>query len=135
MKVAIILTLLVILPQWANADVVSDLFKTQKFNCFIIGILDTQDDAGFEFEFEVDIKDHHQGSHGGSERTFVFENHEVVVVANDRWLGLAWWVDGEKVGESVTLSTATHVQSRVVLLMNPKNDYERVSITCDLIEN
>lgn len=134
MKTIIATAILALLPQLASADVVSDLFKSQKFNCYIIGILDKQDDDGFEFDFEIEINDGSRGTHGGPERSFKFKNHEVVVVANDRWLGLAWWVNGKKIGESVTLSTATNAQSRVVLLMNPKNEYERVSITCDLIE-
>ena len=134
MKAIIAMAILALLPQMASADVVSDLFKSQKYSCFIIGILDKQDDTGFEFDFEMEINDKTRGSHGGQERTFKFKNHEVVAVANDKWLGLAWWKSGRKIGESVTLSTATNAQSRVVLLMNPKNEYERVSITCDLIE-
>ena len=133
MKSVFTLLMLLMLPQMANADIVSDLFKTQKISCFIIGILDTQNDKGFEFNFEVNINGESDGGHGGSERSFTFENHEVTVIANDRWMGIAWWMDGKKLGEAVTLSTVSNAQSRVMLLMNPDNENERVSITCEMV--
>lgn len=111
----------------------SKFFKQPVFNCFIIGILDNPDDTYFEFDFLVDLNKQAAGSHGGPERTFTYKNNEVIAIANDRWLGLAWWRDGKKIAEAVNLQTDSNLASRVLIALNPSNDEERVSITCDLV--
>lgn len=132
MRMLLASAVFLMISNWAHADITDKLFKSKVIDCFIIGALDEDENSGFDFNFSVSVNDANRGSHGGEEKTFEYKNNKVVAVANDRWLGLAWWVGDKKIGETVTLSTSLDSKSRVLVLINPENEYERVSITCDL---
>jgi hypothetical protein len=132
MRMVLFVVLMLCFASSSQARIPKDMFQQNIFDCYIIGIIDDGRNGSFEFDFTVDLNKQGGGTHGGDERVFNYEKDEVVVIANDRWLGLAWWRGGRKLGETVNLQTDLSTQSRVLILMNPENDNERVSITCDL---
>ena len=124
-----ILSILLLLPLNVAASPLEGLLPPDQYHSYIIGILDKDPQQGFEFEFFFD-GDFSSG-HGGLEKSFKYKNHEVVAIADAKWLGLAWRENGKKVGEAVNVQTQEPVSSRVLILVHPKNE-DRVSITCDL---
>ncbi|MCB0407168.1 MAG: hypothetical protein KDD34_03125 [Bdellovibrionales bacterium] len=111
---------------------VDGLFKNNTFDCAVIGFISNDENKGFEFTFQIVQNQNSNEAHGGKERSFTYKNHEVTVVANDKWLGLAWWINNKKIGETIYVHTDPNVSSRTLLLMNPLNDEDQLSLNCNL---
>ena len=107
---------------------VEELFKEVVFVCTIVTITNTGDDLDASFRWSS--QDPSGGGHGGGERVFKQGNDEIVAIGDDVWMGVAWWRSGKKLGEAVTVITERNADSRVLLLMNPNNDEERVQMDC-----
>ncbi len=68
--------------------------------------------------------------HDVPEMTFTAQNHEVTAMADGKWLGLSWRKDTVLVAESISLIRDVTTQPRVLIMYNPANVDEQVSINC-----
>ncbi len=68
--------------------------------------------------------------HGGPEQTVKGEVNEVTTMADGKWLGISWRKNGELIAESINLIRDMISQPRVLIVYNPKNVDEQVSINC-----
>lgn len=112
------------------ASPLDEVFQPAQHECFIIGLLDNDENHGFDFDFVIPVGGPSRGSHGGSNRVFEYKDHKVVVVADGKWMGITWWKGAQKLGEAVTVTTNAEILSRVLIVVNTTNDNERVSLTC-----
>lgn len=69
--------------------------------------------------------------HGGSEFMIQGQENRVLIMADGKWLGIRWEQNGEAIGESVTLLRDAVTQPRVLIMYNPNNLDEQVSISCE----
>ena len=129
----LIASLVFLSAQTASADL-SGLFIEKVFVCTINSFTTTGDDIEANFTWSSMNQDD-QGSHGGSEKTFTKGKDEIVAIGNDAWMGLAWWRNGKKIAESVTVITERNADSRVLLVMHPDNDEERIHMDCSKPSN
>ncbi len=58
------------------------------------------------------------------------EQNELTVMADGKWLGMSWRQNGELIAESVNLIRVEITQPRVLIMYNPKNTNEQVSLDC-----
>jgi hypothetical protein len=114
------------LPSAFAADL-GDLFNETVYVCTITSFTNTGDDMDVSFTWSSLEPG---GSHGGSENTFTQGDDEIVAIGNDAWMGVAWWRSGKKIAEAVSLVSDRNQASRVLLLMHPDNDEERIHMDC-----
>jgi hypothetical protein len=68
--------------------------------------------------------------HDVPEMTVKGAAHEVTAMADGKWLGLNWRKHGEMLAESISLLRDVTGQPRVLLVYNPQNTEEQISINC-----
>ena len=68
--------------------------------------------------------------HGGPEQNVKGKVNEVITMADGKWLGISWWKNGELIAESINLIRDVIAQPRVLIVYNPKNVEEQVSLDC-----
>lgn len=68
--------------------------------------------------------------HNVPEMTVTGQRHEVTAMADGKWLGLSWRKDGELLAESISLIRDVTSQPRVLLIYNPVNVDEQISLDC-----
>ena len=68
--------------------------------------------------------------HNVPEKVIKGESNEVVAMADGKWLGISWKQKGELIAESINLLRDLADQPRVLIVYNPKNTHEQVSISC-----
>ena len=129
MKAAIRLFLLsiVVLGWQANSVELGDLFNEVVYVCTIASFTNTGDDMDVSFEWSSNEP---WASHGGSEKSFKQGDDEIVAIGNDAWMGVAWWRSGKKIAEAVSLVSDRNQNSRVLLVMHPDNEEERIHMDC-----
>lgn len=73
-------------------------------------------------------------SQGHSVPEFVAEGKrsKITAMADGKWLGLSWFLDDELIAESISLIRDTIKQPRVLILYNPQNQDEQVSLDCSV---
>ena len=123
----LVLVFTVLVSQQSLANL-GDLFNEKTFVCTITSFTLTGDDMDVSFTWS-NLKSSNK-SHGGEEHTFNEGNDEIVAIGNEAWMGLAWWRGGEKIAEAVTLITERNADSRVLLVMHPRNEDERIHMDC-----
>ena len=57
--------------------------------------------------------------------------NEVIVMADAKWLGISWHQSGQLIAESVTLIRDIVSMPRALIIYNPKNTDEQVSLDCE----
>ncbi|MBX3019856.1 MAG: hypothetical protein KF767_18360 [Bdellovibrionaceae bacterium] len=81
------------------------------------------------WKFQASLKA--EGSHGGETRAFTTGAHDVQVIADGTWLGIAWTQGGRKIAQGLfvmgPLDRALH---RVGILFDPADNGAQVSIGC-----
>lgn len=68
--------------------------------------------------------------HGAPELSVEGKTNQVTAMADGKWLGLKWLKNGKLVAESVNLIRNESDQPRVLIMYNPNNTDEQVSIGC-----
>lgn len=76
------------------------------------------------------MADYASGSHGGREHQFSNGIHEVTLQASNNWMALRWVKNGELVAEGLSAISKASDFDRVMILRNPKNSDEQVSLDC-----
>lgn len=68
--------------------------------------------------------------HGAPEVEVMGEFNQVTAMADGQWLGLRWEQSGVLVAESLNVLRDVVTQPRTMIVYNPKNTEEQVSISC-----
>ena len=68
--------------------------------------------------------------HGGEPFEVKGEQNEVIFNADGRWLGVDWYQNGEPIAHALFLLSEIIETPRVMLVFNPKNLEEQVSLNC-----
>lgn len=104
-------------------------FKAVKFNCQVIAI--TQGGSILEKKFTVN-----QNSKGHGGEDFVFEDglQKIVGMADGTWMGLEWYVKGKLVAKGLFAQNQNTVESRVLVLFNPAEEDDQLSLDCQKIQ-
>jgi hypothetical protein len=68
--------------------------------------------------------------HDVPEFTFKSTINEVTAMADGKWLGITWSKNNEIIAESINLIRDMIDQPRVLIIYNPKNREEQVSLDC-----
>lgn len=116
--------------QFSSAETVKKPLPTKKtYSCTVLVIADDLKEVG-EFHFTMDaVADE---SHGGSPKVFSIEKHQITVLTTGRWMAISWSRSGELLSETVTARSDDNAGSQVLIVYNPKNTNEQVSLGCDL---
>ncbi len=99
--------------------------NSQALNCEVLVITDK------EFIEETFIAPVESQGHDVPEMTVTGTNHEVTAMADGKWLGLSWRSNSVLVAESISLIRDVTTQPRVLIMYNPQNTEEQVSINCN----
>jgi hypothetical protein len=78
------------------------------------------------------IADSDNTIHRAGTRTFSKDDYQVDVVANDGWMGLTWKKGTRLIGSALTGVANVTGPNRVLILPNPENPGDQVSLTCSL---
>lgn len=74
------------------------------------------------------------GGHGGEYLPFEFGPHIVLAQVDGKWRSI-YWVKGETVIANIVTATAESLHSdQALIVINPNNDQEQVSLSCSLNE-
>lgn len=68
--------------------------------------------------------------HGAAGPAINGQFNRVEVKADGMWLGINWTQDGELVAESISVIGSSSEKARVLIVYNPKNNNEQVSLDC-----
>lgn len=68
--------------------------------------------------------------HNVPEMTVSLMDHKITAMADGKWLGLNWTKGEEVIAESISLLRDVTAVPRVLMIYNPKNFNEVVSLTC-----
>lgn len=81
------------------------------------------------WKFQTDVKA--AGSHGGEARLFAYGAHEIQVIADGTWLGLAWFHNEQKIAQGVfVMGPMDRALHRVGILYDPADEDAQVSVGC-----
>ncbi len=116
-----------IFPVLSNAD-----GEVKNYSCTVIVVADDLTDGSMEKTFDVLGS---SASHGGNEILFEAENHEVTLLSNGKWMGISWKRDGELLAETVVARSDENQASQTMIVYNPANVDEQVSLSCSLKVN
>lgn len=97
----------------------------KQFSCRLIF---AGENSSYEKEFLV-IHDP-AASHGGEPQQFTYLKHTFVVLSDAKWMGLNWRYGDAVLAESVFTQSLDSKDSRVLLVFNPNNTEEQVSLSC-----
>lgn len=106
------------------AAVLITSLSVQALECNVIIVTDQEVVEG---SFEAPIKS--QG-HNVPEQTVEGKINKVSAMADGKWLGISWSQNEELIAESINLIRDSISQPRVLIVYNPKNVDEQVSIDC-----
>jgi hypothetical protein len=107
------------------------IFKPVHFNCRIYAVVSSPTDE-IEKEFKVSLK----GSpHGGDPFSFQSARQQVNVTADGTWLVVEWTVDGKVLAKGMVAQSSDLVEHRALVLYNPRDDGEQVSLSCSRVED
>lgn len=93
-------------------------------SCTVIVITEAET---FEKKFKANVVS--QG-HNVPEVVVEGKHTTVTAMADGKWLGLSWSINGELVAESINLIRDAIEQPRVLIQYNPKNVAEQISLDC-----
>lgn len=96
------------------------------YNCQVILAAESEEES-FEEHF---LADYASGSHGGREYEFKRKGHVLTVLASNNWMAIHWEKEGETVAEGHFVVSEAAGFHRVILLINPKNRNQQVSLDC-----
>ena len=115
----------VFLSLFTTANVMA--LSTPQYKCEVMGhVANMQEFIEERFTTTPD-----NGSHGGKELSFTNGAQEIVVIANQQWLGISWFYKGEKIAEAVNVIKEKDSSQRVLIVYNPKNPEEQASLNCE----
>lgn len=113
----------------------SSLFAAQpmpqvEYHCKLTVVADDIEKGYGEVEF--DRPEAAPGSHGGDVTHLEFGPHSVDVQIDGRWRTIVWSRNGKMLGNIMTVSQAPHRTNHVIVMVNPLNEDEQISLVCDL---
>jgi len=120
------MTLLALLLSGTLGHAQTDSFLVPNYDCQLIVVAKDRSKS-FEEKFQAD---YFSGSHGGRPLTFEKGNQKVVLQASNNWLSLDWYRGGQLVAAGLTASSEPTTGSRALILMNPRNTDEQISLDC-----
>lgn len=110
-----------------SAQETKELPLVPNYNCQVILIVENENEVIHE-KFMADFA---SGSHGGREYVFEKGPQTVIVMASNNWMAVQWErADKIVAAGHFAISKPTLDFHRVVLLLNPKNPNEQVSLDC-----
>lgn len=135
--ISLLSTLILSFPLWAGASTLQPLTSPATdalgltpitYVCEVILVaLDIPDGQG-TWKFQAELK---AGAHGGESREFSVGDHQVSVIADGTWLGLAWMRGQRKVGQGLfVMGPMDRALHRVGILYDPVDDSGQASIGC-----
>lgn len=86
---------------------------------------------GGALEKMVDVPDQASGTHGGEMIVTEVAAHKVEMNADGKWRNITWSKNGAVIARTVTLAELIHRGIFVVILFNPADDEEQVSLGCE----
>jgi hypothetical protein len=81
---------------------------------------------------ETFIADLDNSIHRASSRSFAKDEYQIDVVANEGWMGLSWRKGARELGSSLTNVESEAGRHRVLLIRNPENPADQLSLSCSL---
>lgn len=116
--------ILAAVPAFANAP------KTiLTYRCEVIVFADDIETRKGEWTFTAP---ENAGNHGGDQRVFREGVHEILVMADARWMTLAWSRAGKKIAQGqFVMANMDRALARVVIMQDPSSETgEQVSMDC-----
>jgi hypothetical protein len=107
------------------------IFKPVHFDCRTYAVVGSPSDE-IEKEFKVNLKGE---SHGGDPFSFQSARQQVNVTADGTWLVVEWTVDGKVLAKGMVAQSSDLVGHRALVLYNPRDDGEQVSLSCSRVED
>ena len=120
------MTLLALLLSGTLGHAQTDSFMVPNYDCQLI-VVAKDSSKSFDKKFQADYA---SGSHGGRALTFENGSEKVVLQASNNWLALDWYRDGKLVAAGLTASSDPYLGSRALILMNPRDTEEQISLDC-----
>lgn len=71
-----------------------------------------------------------EGKHGGDPIRYAAGPFEVYLLVDGKWRSVSWWREGKVIAEAITLAQDIYPSDHVVILYNPENREEQVSLNC-----
>jgi hypothetical protein len=71
------------------------------------------------------------GAHGGKDYAFKFQDHQVAVNSDGKWLNITWVHKGILVAMGTSVRSENVQNAAVMILYNPNNQDEQVSVNCE----
>lgn len=101
-------------------------FMVPNYDCQLI-VVTSDDSRSFQKKFQAD---YYSGSHGG--RDFTFENgtEKVILQASNNWMSLNWFSGDQLLAAGLSASSEPTMGSRALIVVNPLNSEEQVSLDC-----
>gem|GEM_PF-1670539 len=96
------------------------------YNCEVIAIAGEAKDV-LDQKFKADYA---SGMHGGREYTFENSVQKVTLLASNNWMAVRWEKNGEVIAFGHYATSKPSDDYRVILMLNPKNEEEQVSLEC-----
>lgn len=102
------------------------------YKCELVVIAEGVPNGALSQSFER--PDSAPGGHGGEYLPFEFGSHIVLVQADGKWRSI-YWVNGETVIAHVVTATSQPVAGdQALIVVNPKDEQEQVSLSCSIKE-
>lgn len=97
------------------------------YECRLMLILEDNKHEEIDEKF---LADYGSRGHGGMERIYENGRNKVIVQASNNWMAIQWEQSGKIVTAGHFVISKPSDFHRVVIMMNPKNTYEQVSLDC-----
>lgn len=104
--------------------------EIKSYNCRVVVIAQDLLPAGSETK-EFTRAAVSAGSHGGTETEVKMGDHDVSVLADGKWRAISWHYKGKMVAETVTAQVNPITDNATMIVYNPQNIEEMVTLTCD----
>lgn len=104
----------------------AELKLVPNYECQLIVVVDEKS----ENMHEKFMADYASGSHGGREYRFNKGPQSVTVMASNNWMAIHWERAGQVIAEGHFAISKPSDFHRVILMLNPKNLDEQVSLDC-----